>query len=153
MLISRSTGWAFEECNSPATALVEAAFAAIKEAQDQRGLHQPSQIPDEAARMLDEAAQSFEELKFWFDFTKEWEYGNPNNQFHDLEDKKEFTRKVTEWLCWSLFDNIMDSVDATRKFKEDRQDGAHVDLLACIKFDTRHKGITLQVDWVKAPCS
>ena len=70
MLISRSTGWAFEECSNTATALVDAAFATIKEAQDKRGLHQPSQIPEEAARMLDEAAQSFEELKFFDDLCR-----------------------------------------------------------------------------------
>ena len=73
MLISRSTGWDFEECSNPAMAKVDKALALVREAQDKRGLHLPSVVPDDAAKILDEAAAEFPELIFWFDFTREWE--------------------------------------------------------------------------------
>ena len=51
MLISRSTGWDFEECtNTSGMELVSAAPAEIREAQGRRGLHLPSEVPNEAAK-------------------------------------------------------------------------------------------------------
>lgn len=74
MLISRGTGWDFAECtNEHAMGLVDRALEIIRESQDKRGLHLPSEVPVEAAEILDEAAAFFPELRFWFDFTREWE--------------------------------------------------------------------------------
>ncbi len=73
MLISRKTGWAFRECANPATKDVERALAIIRKAQDERGLHLPSEIPEEAAHLLDQACADFPELQFWHDFTREWD--------------------------------------------------------------------------------
>ena len=74
MLISRCTGWVFEECtNTAGMEAVDRALAIIRDAQDERGLDVPSEVPEEAARILDDAATVFPELKFWFDFTREWE--------------------------------------------------------------------------------
>ena len=74
MLISRCTGWSFEECtNTAGMEAVDKALAMIRDAQDERGLDLPSEVPEEAAQILDEAAAIFPELKFWFDFTREWE--------------------------------------------------------------------------------
>ena len=73
MLISRSVGWAFEECENPATEIVDKALAKIRESQDSRGLHLPSHVPEEASKLFEEAAERFPEFKFWFDFTQEWE--------------------------------------------------------------------------------
>ena len=71
MLISRSTGWDFEECtNTSGMELVSAALAEIRDAQDRRGLHLPSEVPNEAAKKLDAAAALFPELKFWLDSTQ-----------------------------------------------------------------------------------
>ena len=52
---------------------VDKALALVREGQDRRGVHLPSVVPDSAAKILDEAAAEFPELKFWFDFTREWE--------------------------------------------------------------------------------
>ena len=52
---------------------VDKALALVREAQDRRGIHLPSIVPDAAVHILDEAAAEFPELKFWFDFTREWE--------------------------------------------------------------------------------
>ena len=73
MLISRSTGWEFEECTNPAMGRVDKALALVREAQDKRGLHLPSVVPEAAVEILEQAAGEFPELKFWFDFTREWE--------------------------------------------------------------------------------
>ena len=73
MLISRSTGWAFQECANPAMAKVDRALALVREAQDKRGLHLPSVVPESVVQLLEEAASEFPELKFWYDFTREWE--------------------------------------------------------------------------------
>ena len=73
MLISRSTNWQFQECTNPAMDKVDRALAIVRATQDERGLHLPSLVPDDAAQLLDEACQEFPELQFWFDFTREWE--------------------------------------------------------------------------------
>ena len=73
MLISRKTNWHFEECTNPAMQKVDRALTLVRASQDERGLHLPSLVPDEAAQLLDEARQEFPELQFWFDFTREWE--------------------------------------------------------------------------------
>lgn len=73
MLISRCTNWDFEECTNPAADKVEAALVLIRKSQEERGLHLPSQVPEEAVQLLDAAKQEFPELQFWFDFTQEWE--------------------------------------------------------------------------------
>ena len=52
---------------------VDRALTLVRASQDERGLHLPSLVPDEAAQLLDEARQEFPELQFWFDFTREWE--------------------------------------------------------------------------------
>ena len=74
MFISRSTGWDFQECqNGDAMEMIDEAFASIRSSQDKRGLHLASELPPDAARLLDKAAEIFPELKFWLDFTQEWE--------------------------------------------------------------------------------
>ena len=73
MLISRNTNWTFEECRNPATKKVEEALAIIRKSQDERGIHLASEIPDEAAELLEDAKRDFPELQFWFDFTQDWE--------------------------------------------------------------------------------
>ena len=73
MLISRTTNWRFQECTNPAMEKVDRALAMVRASQDERGLHLPSLVPDDAAQLLDEARNEFPELQFWFDFTREWE--------------------------------------------------------------------------------
>ena len=72
MLISRNTNWTFEECHNSATKKVEESLAIIRRSQDERGLHLPSEIPDDAADLLEEAKHDFPELQFWIDFTQDW---------------------------------------------------------------------------------
>ena len=59
MLISRSTGWAFQECANPAMAKVDRALALVREAQDKRGLHLPSVVPESVVQLLDEGVVTF----------------------------------------------------------------------------------------------
>ena len=73
MLISRSTGWRYQECTHPAKEKVDKALAMVRASQDERGLHMPSTVPDGAAHILDEARREWPALQFWFDFTREWE--------------------------------------------------------------------------------
>ena len=73
MLISRSTGWEFTEYTNPETEKVDKALKLIREDQDHRGIEKPSEVPPEAAKLLDEASLNIPELKFWFDFTRDWE--------------------------------------------------------------------------------
>ena len=53
--------------------MVDKALALVRESQDERGLHLPSHVPDEAAELLNAARKVFPELQFWFDFTREWD--------------------------------------------------------------------------------
>ena len=55
MLISRSTSWRYQECTHPAKEKVDRALAMVRASQDDRGVHLPSMVPDDAVHILDEA--------------------------------------------------------------------------------------------------
>ena len=70
MLISRSTSWRYQECTHPAKEKVDRALAMVRASQDDRGVHLPSMVPDDAVHILDEARREWPALQFWFDFTR-----------------------------------------------------------------------------------
>ena len=76
MLISRSTGWHFEEptwAGTEADALLEQALAATRARQDERGLDKPAELQQDTLELFDRAAEQIPELKFWYHLTKDWE--------------------------------------------------------------------------------
>jgi hypothetical protein len=73
MLISRTTGWSYQEFDNPAKELVDSALALIRAEQDEAGLNSPAAVSEEAQEMLAEAASKMPELAFWHQVTSEWE--------------------------------------------------------------------------------
>jgi hypothetical protein len=73
MLISRTTGWSYQEFDNPAKELVDNSLGLIRAEQDEAGLNAPAVVSETAQEMLNEAASKMPELAFWHDVTKEWE--------------------------------------------------------------------------------
>ena len=73
MLISRSTGWAYQPFENPLKDDLEAIFRLIGAAQTERGLQEPSSIPEELADRLLKVAAEVPELQFFLDLTGDCE--------------------------------------------------------------------------------
>jgi hypothetical protein len=73
MLISRCTEWEYREFEHPLRDEFDQILRELRLAQDERGLHLPSRVPDDLRARLDAVASEMPELQLWDSFVREWE--------------------------------------------------------------------------------
>ena len=71
--ISRSTEWEFQEFEHPLKDELDSILAALRDAQEERGLHLAAQVPEELRARLDVVAAQMPELQLWKSFVTDWE--------------------------------------------------------------------------------
>ena len=71
--ISRCNEWEYREFEHPMKDELDSILADLRIAQDERGLHLASRVPDDLRARLDAVAAEMPELQLWQPFVNEWE--------------------------------------------------------------------------------